>query len=440
MMQDRLTQVKTLLSPEGSVWVHCDDSEQAYLKVMMDEVFGREGFLSSVVWENRYSRSNDAGLSISHNYLVAYATNPQIWNRKRNRLLRTENQAKQYRNPDNDPQGPWRAIPWDAPNIRPNLSYPIETPSGNIRYPPPGRCWSRTEDQWREIVRTGLDYYGRNGDGAPSYKQYLKDAPPIVPNTLWSHEECGHSDEAKKEIIALFPGQSPFATPKPERLMQRIIHIGSNPGEIVLDCFLGSGTSAAVAHKMGRRWVGIEREQTTVESYAMPRLGKVVDGTDQGGVSNITGWSAGGGFRVLDVAPSMFSEVGGQVYLSDWATNGKLAEATAAQMGYAYAFESPFCGRRGRSRLAVVDGLVSEDVVRLLVAALDDRERMLVCGTAVDPGAQELLRELRPGSSARKIPQTILQEYRQPFRWETRPAVAQSPAERQMELTEAVTP
>ena len=133
MMRDRLTQVKTLLSPDGSVWVHCDDSEQAYLKVTMDEVFGRENFVATVVWQHRYSRSNDAGLSVSHNYLVVYATDARAWNKSRNRLPRTSAQAAQYRNPDNDPRGPWRAIPWDAPNIRPNLSYPIQTPTGVVR-------------------------------------------------------------------------------------------------------------------------------------------------------------------------------------------------------------------------------------------------------------------------------------------------------------------
>ncbi len=413
MLRDRLLTIKTLLAADGSIWVHCDDSEQAYLKVMMDEVFGRDCFVATVVWENRYSRSNDAGLSVSHNYLVVYAPQPGIWNRARNRLPRNEDQAKQYRNPDNDPRGPWRAIPWDAPNIRPNLSYPINTPSGSVRYPPPGRCWSRTEDQWEEIVKSGLAYFGKNGDGAPAFKQFLADAAAIVPNTWWSHEECGHSDEAKKEIMALFPGATPFATPKPERLMQRIIHIASNPGDIVLDCFLGSGTTAAVAHKMGRRWVGIEISVETVDAYTVPRLKKVVEGDDHGGITETVGWQGGGGFRVLDIAPSMFQAVSGLVFLSEWATNGKLAEVTAAQLHYQYEYDPPFCGRRGRSRLAVVDGLVNEDVVRLLVPALADDERLVVCGTAIDPAAKEILRTLRRGSALRKIPQSILQEYRE---------------------------
>ncbi len=412
MMRDRLLHIKTLLSPDGSVWVHCDDSEQAYLRVMMDEVFGRERFVATVVWENRYSRSNDASLSVSHNYLLVYASDPVRWSRLRNRLPRTKDQAKQYSNPDNDPEGPWRAIPWDAPNIRPNLSYPITTPSGRVRHPPPGRCWSRTEDQWMEIVKAGLAYFGKNGDGAPAFKQHLKNASPIVPNTWWSHEDCGHSDEAKKEMISLFPGIASFATPKPERLMYRIIHIATSPGDIVLDCFLGSGTTAAVAQKMGRRWIGIERSVETVNTYAIPRLTKVVEGSDTGGVSELVAWGGSGGFRMLDVAPSMFAEDSGVVVLADWATDGQLAEATAAQLGYDYHSDPPFCGRKGRTRLAVVDGLVNVDVIQLLLRALTEEERLVVCGTAIDPSAREHLRSLRPGSSLRKIPQSILQEYR----------------------------
>jgi adenine-specific DNA-methyltransferase len=412
MMRDRLLSIQTLLAPDGSVWVHCDDAEQAYLRVMMDELFGRDCFVATVVWENRYSRSNDAGLSVSHNYLVVYAPSPAIWNDQRNRLTRNDEQAKQYRNPDDDPQGPWRAIPWDAPSIRANLSYPITTPSGKVRYPPPERHWSRTEDQWDALVEAGLSYFGKNGDGAPAFKQYLKDAPLIVPNTWWSHEDVGHSDEAKKEIMALFPGVTPFATPKPERLMQRIIAVATNEGDVVLDCFVGSGTTAAVAHKMHRRWVAIEREVSTVDTFALPRLSKVVAGQDSGGITEAVEWAGGGGFRVIDVAPSMFEADRGLVFLAEWMTNGELAEATAAQLGYEYTADPPFSGRKGRTRLVVVDGIVNESVVRLIVPALADGERVVICGTGIDTDARPILKQLRPGSTIRKIPAALLEEYR----------------------------
>jgi len=425
MMRDRLELVRRLLAPDGSVWVHCDDSEQAHLRVVMDELFGREAFVATVVWEKRYSRSNDAAISGSHDYLLVYSPNPRHWAAKRNRLPRTEAQARQYRNPDGDPRGPWRAVPFDAPNVRPNLEYPITTPSGKVRYPPAGRCWRMTEDKWREIVNAGLAYFGRDGSGAPAVKEFLGEAGGIVPNTWWPHEETGHSDEAKKEAMAFAGSGSPFATPKPERLLRRIIEIASNPGEVVLDCFLGSGTTAAVAHKLGRRWIGVEWEEQIVRQFCLPRLRQVVSGEDQGGVSAGLHWTGGGGFRVLALAPSMFADDHGRIVLAEWAINGRLAEATAAQLGFAYEPDTPFAGRRGRVRLAVIDGLVNPDVAELLVAALGVDETLVVCGTAVDPAAGEALRVTRPGSRVRKIPSSILREYadRRPW-W----AADQSPA------------
>ncbi len=195
--------------------------------------------------------------------------------------------------------------------------------------------------------------------------------------------------------------------------MRRIIHIASEPGDVVLDCFLGSGTTAAVAHKMGRRWVGIEWSAETIATYALPRLTSVVRGDDPGTVTEAVGWPGGGGFRLVEVAPSMFEDDEGRVVLADWATNSALGEATAAQLGFEYVDESPFCGRKGRTRLAVVDGLVGAEVVRVLVGALGADERVVVCGTAIDPAARSVLKELRPGSTMRKIPGSILEEYRQ---------------------------
>ncbi len=170
-----------------------------------------------------------------------------------------------------------------------------------------------------------------------------------------------------------------------EPLLERIIHIATHPGEVVLDRFLGSGTTAAVAHKMGRRSVGIEWEPSTVATYALPRLTKVVTGDDRNGISAAVGWQGGGGFRLLDVAPSMFEADGGRAYLADWAVNGSLAEATAAQLGYEHEVQPPFCGRKGRTRLTVVDGLVNDAVARVPVGALDKDERGVVCGTGIDP-------------------------------------------------------
>ncbi|MEJ7567440.1 MAG: site-specific DNA-methyltransferase [Gaiellaceae bacterium] len=425
MMRDRLQLLKKMLADDGSIWVHCDDSEQGYLRVLMDEVFGRQSFVATVVWEKRYSRSNDASLSVSHDYILVYAKDSVHWAKTRNLLARTAEQGKQYSNPDNDPKGPWRAVPFDAPNIRANLSYPITTPAGTVRHPPKGRHWSTTEDKWLKIVESGLAYFGKKGDGAPAVKRYLEDDQGIVPNTWWEHEDTGHTDEANKEIRALIPDVAAFATPKPERLMARIIQIATNPGDIVLDCFAGSGTTAAVAHKMRRRWVTGEWSRETLETFTGPRLEKVVSGDDVGGISGSVEWTGGGGFRVLDVAPSMFEAFEGQVLLAEWAVGSALSEAVAAQFGYEYDSELlPFAGRKGRVRLAVVDGLVNEAVARLLVAELPEDERLCLCGTMVDQDVREVLRELRPGSTVRKVPETILADYRQGQFWWDRHAGA----------------
>jgi adenine-specific DNA-methyltransferase len=219
MMRDRLLQIRELLGPTGSVWVHLDDSEVGYCRVMMDEIFGPTSFVGTVVWESRYSRSNDAALSMSHNYLLVYARDATGWRHVRNKLPRTPEQAKQYRNPDQDPSGPWRVIPLDAPQVRANLQYAIRTPSGETRLPPPGRHWSMTEERWAAVIKSGRAYFGKDGRGAPGIKRYLSEVEPIVPNTWWDHEESGNTDEAKKEVMALFPGVEPFSTPKPERLI-----------------------------------------------------------------------------------------------------------------------------------------------------------------------------------------------------------------------------
>lgn len=307
-MYPRLEMLRQLLTEDGSIWVSIDDNEGHYLKVMMDEVFGRKNFIATVVWQSRYSRSNDASLSISHNFIHVYSLNPDLWKLNRNRLRRTEKQAAQYSNPDNDPLDAWRAIPWDAPQIRANLSYPIKTPTGKVRLPPPNRHWSRTEDQWLKLVEDGLAYFGKSGDGAPSFKQFLKDAPQIVPNTWWNHEDVGHTDEAKKEGQELFKNSELFDTPKPERLIQRVIHISTNPNDIVLDSFLGSGTTAAVAHKMGRRYIGIEMGDHAA-THCAPRLKKVIEG-EQGGISKEVNWQGGGGYSFYRLGETVFDEQG----------------------------------------------------------------------------------------------------------------------------------
>jgi len=418
MMRDRLVQIKELLHPtEGSVWVHCDDYEQHRLRVVLDEVFGRNRFVATVLWQKRYSRDSRPAIGQVHDFIHVYALDPDRWKQVRNRLPRDAKTAKQYRNPNNDPLGPWRAIPIDAQGFRKNQMYDIFAPNGKVHRPPKGRCWAMLEPVFLDLVNRNRIYWGKDGNARPGEIRYLSETEGLVPWTWWPNDEVGHNDEAKKEILSLFPDVEAFATPKPERLMERIIAVGSDPGEIVLDCFAGSGTTAAVAHKMGRRWVTVEWSRDTLETFTGPRLENVVAGEDLGGVTEELGWEGGGGFRVLDVAPSMFAAEDEIVFLADWAVGGDLHETTAAQLGFEYQEEPPFCGRKGRSRLAVLDGLVNADVAELLVSALDEKERLVLCATAVDPETREALRKLRPGSTVRKIPASILAEYKRSHVW-----------------------
>lgn len=290
--------------------------------------------------------------------------------------------------------------------------YQIVSPTGTVHEPPRGGCWKVVESKYRELLEDNRIYFPRSGAGRPRRKTFFSELEGLVPETLWLAKDVDTNDTAKRESLALFPEDDAFTTPKPERLLQRIIHIASNPGDVVLDCFVGSGTTAAVSHKMGRRWLGVEWSADTIERYAIPRLTKVVFGTDLQGITKTVAWEGGGGFRVLGMAPSMFeADDHGLVFLPDHMTNGVLAEATAAQLGFGYEVDPPFAGRKGRTRLAVVDGVVSESVVRLFVDALGERERVTICGTGLDPAARPLLRELRPGSTLRKIPAALLDEY-----------------------------
>lgn len=223
--------------------------------------------------------------------------------------------------------------------------------------------------------------------------------------------------QAKAHQRQLFPGQPIFETPKPEELMERILTIASDRDDWVLDCFAGSGTTAAVAHKLGRRWVTVEFLRANVERYCLPRLTKVVEGTDPGGITKSAGWKGGGGFRLMEVAPSMFEEAEGVIALADWAVGGALGEATALQLGFVPEPAGPFAGRKGRMRLAVVDGIVNQAVAELILAELGEGETVLICGTGLEPEVTWQVATARPGSSAQLIPAAILNSYARPRRW-----------------------
>lgn len=308
MMYPRLELLRKLLTQDGSIWVTLDDNEAHYFKVIADEVFGRKNFIANVIWRKNYSpKSSARHFSVDHDHLFVYAKDAEKW--VPNLVPRTEAQDKAYKNLDKDPRGVWKSSDLSARNSYSLGIYPVTTPSGRtIPGPPPGRYWSISKAKLEELDKDNRIWWGKDGNSAPSLKRFLTDVKQgRVPQTYWHYDEAGHTQDAKKEIVELF-GSDVFSTPKPEKLMRLVLEIGSKPGDVVLDSFLGSGTTAAVAHKMGRQWIGIEVGEHA-QSHCLPRLKKVVDG-EQGGVSSEVAWQGGGGFRYYKLGPAVFDELG----------------------------------------------------------------------------------------------------------------------------------
>ena len=214
-----------------------------------------------------------------------------------------------YKNPDNDPRGRWKPADFSVKTYTANYDYPITLPSGRVVNPPESRCWCTSPERFQEFVDDNRISFGTKGDSVPSLKKFLsevKDGSKVM--TIWTYEEVGHNQDAKKEVKAFNLG-SVFTTPKPERLIMRVLQLATQPGDIVLDSFLGSGTTAAVAHKMGRRWIGIEMGKHA-ETHCIPRLQAVVDGKDSGGITEAAKWKGGGGFRFSRLGPPIFAEDG----------------------------------------------------------------------------------------------------------------------------------
>jgi adenine-specific DNA-methyltransferase len=312
MMYPRLELLRDLLHEDGSIWASIDDNEAHYLKVILDEIFGRKNFVANVLWQKTHTRENRTDVSAVHDHIIVFARNRQVWSEKRNPLPASEAQLGRFTNPDNDHRGPWASLPAHAKaekGRRKEQFYTISTPSGRKVDPPPGRCWLYTKQRFDEMVADSRIWFGEDGSNVPRVKKFLSEVQAgLVPSTLWTYEEVGTNGQAKAEVTALFNEQTPFSTPKPERLIERVIHISSNPGDLILDSFLGSGTTAAVAHKMGRRWIGIEMGEHA-QTHCLPRLTKVVEG-EQGGISEAVGWKGGGGFRFMQLGEPVFREDG----------------------------------------------------------------------------------------------------------------------------------
>lgn len=311
MMWPRLELLRDLLAEDGSIWVSIDDNEGHYLKVIMDEVFGRSNFIATFVWERDAGGRGDAAVSVSHDFLLCYAYRREVWVKTRNLLQRTATQSGRFKNPDNDPRGPWRqGDDGTAKSGTEKQRFPIELPSGRIVNPKQGRYWAFSEETFKRARAEGRTYFGKDGNRLPIIKRYLSDAREgVAPRTWWTAKEAGTNQSAKRDHLRkLLPDIEPFATPKPEELLSRVIEISSNPGDIVFDSFLGSGTTAAVALKMGRRFICNELGDQAV-NYCVPRLKKVIEG-EQGGISETVNWHGGGGFRFYRLGQPVFDEEG----------------------------------------------------------------------------------------------------------------------------------
>jgi len=338
LMRDRLEIIRSLLSDDGSLWITIDDNEAHYLKVLCDEVFGRGNFISTLSWQKKYAVKSDSEFfSESHDFILVFAKNRMKY--RINRFNRTEAQDARYKNPDNDHRGVWTSGPLQRNEARDYAIFPIASPkTGKEHWPPKGTSWRFTKEKIAELISDNRIWFGESGNNVPRLKRFLHEVNDSVPaTTWWDYQSFGHNDEARREAKLLVENADVFATPKPERLIERILFLATNPGELILDSFAGSGTTGAVAHKMGRRWIMIELGEHC-HTHIIPRLKKVIAGEDQGGISKAVNWQGGGGFRYYRLAPSLLE----QDRWGNWVVNknynpAMLAEALCKLEGFTYA-------------------------------------------------------------------------------------------------------
>jgi adenine-specific DNA-methyltransferase len=409
LMRDRLEILQRLLSDDGSIWITIDDNEAHYLKVLCDEIFGRQNFIASIVWQKRYSRENREAIGDAHDYVLIYARSADDFKSVRNRVPITEEQAKVYKNPNDDPRGRWRPIPMTAQGFRTNQMYEIVAPGGAVHTPPEGRCWSMIEPEFKRLLAEGRIYFGKDNNSQPNVIRYLDEVEGFVPWTWWPHEEVGHTDESKKEIHALFGKDDPFLTPKPERLLRRIVNIATNPGDLLLDSFAGSGTTGAVAHKMGRRWIMVEAGEHC-HTHIIPRLQKVIDGEDSGGITEAVSWKGGGGFRYYRLAPSLVEKDrwGNWVISRDY-NAAMLAEAVSKLMGFSYAPSEAHYWMHGNSSekdfIYVTTQSLTADQLRAISEEVGEERSLLICCKAFHAKSDAF-----PNLTIRKIPHAVLRK------------------------------
>lgn len=407
LMRDRLEIIRRLLSDDGSLWITIDDNEAHYLKVLCDEVFGRTNFVANVVWKKKYTVSNDAKwFSDNHDHILIFAANKEGW--RPNKLPRSDEMNARYANPDHHPKGPWKATPLHAKSGSEKAQkFTFTFKNGYVWSAPPGTFPRFSEDTLRRYDDGNEIWFGRDGTAQPSRKTFLSEltndgTPPL---TVWLNDEVGHNHEAKTEAKE-FNSTDVFSTPKPERLLNRILHIATNPGDLVFDSFAGSGTTGAVAHKMGRRWIMVELGDHCT-THIVPRLRKVIDGSDQGGISKAVDWKGGGGFRYYELAPSLLEkDKWGREVISPEYDAAMLAQALCKLEGFTYAPSDSVYWQQGHSSesdfLYVTTQTLGPEELAALSEEVGEGRSLLILCAAFRGNA-----DLWPNLTLRKIPNHI---------------------------------
>lgn len=411
LMRDRLEIIRRLLSDDGSLWITIDDNEAHYLKVLCDEVFGRGSFIANVIWRSSDNSNNDAKtFSVDHNHVLVFSKEPGWLSNK----LDAEEKRSHFKNPDNDPRGPWfDGNPLNSPKPRENLMYDITAPNGNvIRHPANGWRWELST--LKEKMRTGEIRFNEAMTGIRR-RTYLAEMKGLPPSTLWIDlQRTGHNRQAKSEQKALFNGTGVelFGTPKPERLLQEVLNVATSEGDLILDSFAGSGTTGAVAHKMGRRWIMVELGEHC-HTHIIPRLQKVIDGEDPGGISKTVSWQGGGGFRYYKLAPSLIvNDRWGNPVINPEYNAAQLAEALAKLEGFSYAPSETRWWQHGHSSerdfIYVTTQNLSADQLQALSDEVGSDRSLLVCCSAFRGVTAAQASERWPNLTLKKIPKMVL--------------------------------
>ena len=415
MMRDRLKVLHELLAPTGTIWVHLDNTEVHRCRLLMDDEFGPGNYLATVIWQRTSTKTiARRTLSTLHEQILVYGASEEAALRPLFLPLKEEYRARRFSRSDD--RGPYDAENLTAGYYRPHLD--SGKPWRGFDPSARRRCWAVPSNLLAEIglneaeidkltMREKLDVLDAEGyiswpdklDGFPRYKKYLHRTKGRAVGDLWTDINVINSQAVER---------TGFQTQKPENLLDRAISIGSDAGDIVLDCFAGSGTTAAVAHKLGRRWITVETAKNTIDSHTRPRLQRVVDGDDPGGISEKVGWEKGGGFEVLSIEPSMYDVTDGRVFLAEWVSGEKFAVAACAQLGYSVYAQPPFIGRKGNMRLAAINGVADAVTVRAVISRLEANERALIVAKAISPDAEEALKRLSAGSRILKAPRDLI--------------------------------